>query len=560
MAQTQPEMEAERALATPGLPAWRRALRRLRAVTRRWLRRLAPTRFQTQLLTVVFGAIAVLAVVSSTVIAHLTRETVRTNLVEQGRTLTRTVARNSGLAFLYDSPENARQVVDSVRGFPGVVGVALYRVDGSLLLRSGQVDLVPRGTWPRQVRLVRENEAAWYFVAPAHGEPATDPDSPFETQPVEPALLGYVAVVVSKGILDRMTQDLRRTNYAVVILVAGVLMLLLLVITRRMTVPVQELAATMHQAQDGARGLRARKAGPREIREMVEAFNVMMEALEARDRALRNQNEELERRVARRTEELRRARDAALEASRTKSRFLANMSHELRTPLNAIIGYSELLCDDAREAGNEELLDDLEKIAGAGHHLLSLISNILDLSKIEAGKMEIHRQTFAVTKLVQETVGMSETLMQKNRNEFVVECPEDIGDMDSDELKIRQALLNLLSNAAKFTSEGRVTFRVQAERRGDRDGVAFIVEDTGIGMSEEGRRRLFQDFVQVDDSSARKYEGTGLGLALSRRFAVMLGGDIGVESVEGEGSTFTLWLPRIAPEPAADPGGDTAAS
>ncbi len=558
MAQIQPEVKAEAAPA-PAVPAWRRSLRRLRASSRRWMRRLAPTRFQTQLLTVVFGAIAVLAVVSSTVIAHLTREMVKANLVEQGRTLTRTVAQNSGLAFLYESPENARSVVDNVLGFPGVVGVALYRTDGRPLLYAGEVQFQP-AAWPREVRLVRETPGAWYFVAPAYGEPSSDPDSPFETQPVEPELLGYVAVVVSKGILDRMSRDMQRTNYAVVGLVAGILMLLLLIITRRMTVPVQELAATMHQAQDGARGLRARKAGPHEIREMVEAFNVMMEALEARDRALRNQNEELERRVARRTEELRRARDAALEASRTKSRFLANMSHELRTPLNAIIGYSELLCDDAREAGNEELLDDLEKIAGAGRHLLSLISNILDLSKIEAGKMEIQRQTFSVARLVHDTVGVSEALMQKNRNEFVVECPDNIGDMDSDELKIRQALLNLLSNAAKFTSDGRVTFRVRAEARGGRDGVAFVVEDTGIGMSEEGRRRLFGEFVQVDDSSARKYEGTGLGLALSRRFAVMLGGDIGVESVEGEGSTFTLWLPRTAPEPAADSGGDAAAS
>jgi PAS domain S-box-containing protein len=257
----------------------------------------------------------------------------------------------------------------------------------------------------------------------------------------------------------------------------------------------------------------------------------------------RQAHDELERRVAERTAELAVARDYALEASRTKSAFLANMSHELRTPLNAIIGYSELLEEDAEGHEDRKFVEDLYKIRKAGNHLLNLVSMVLDLSKIEAGKMELHIEKFAIEPMISDVVDTFHPIAAKNNNTLAVVCPKNIGDMVSDGIKIRQALMNLLSNACKFTHDGEIEFRVKREQGEHREQIVFTISDNGIGMSLDQQQRLFSDFSQADPATAVKYGGTGLGLAISRRFCQMLGGDIRVDSVAGEGSIFTLTLP-----------------
>jgi signal transduction histidine kinase len=230
--------------------------------------------------------------------------------------------------------------------------------------------------------------------------------------------------------------------------------------------------------------------------------------------------------------------------SRHKSEFLASMSHELRTPLNAIIGYAELLEEEAAEGGDDGYLPDLQKIHSAGQHLLTLISGILDLSKIEAGRMTMFLEDFDVGKLVGEVEAIVTPLVEKNGNRLVVECPADVGTMHADVVKVRQALFNLLSNAAKFTEGGTVTLRVGREG----DDVRFAIADTGIGMTEEQMGRLFEAFSQANRETSRKYGGTGLGLALSREFCRMMGGDIMVESEAGVGSVFTIVLPVVVRE------------
>ena len=237
------------------------------------------------------------------------------------------------------------------------------------------------------------------------------------------------------------------------------------------------------------------------------------------------------------------------EASQHKSQFLANMSHELRTPLNAIIGVSEMLREDA-EALKQDT-EPLDRVLGAGRHLLALINDILDLSKIEACRMELQLEPFALAPLIADVVKTIEPLAARNANQVAVQCDAEIGTLHADQMRLRQALLNLMSNANKFTDQGSINIDARQEQEGGRDWVSIAVTDTGIGMTAEQMNRLFQEFSQADASTTRKYGGTGLGLAISKRFCQMMGGDITVASEPGRGSTFTIRLPRIVETPEA---------
>ncbi|HKC07033.1 MAG TPA: GAF domain-containing protein, partial [Methylomirabilota bacterium] len=240
-------------------------------------------------------------------------------------------------------------------------------------------------------------------------------------------------------------------------------------------------------------------------------------------------------------------------ADRHKSEFLANMSHELRTPLNAIIGYSEMLQEDAADLGAGQFTDDLGKINSAGKHLLELINAVLDLSKIEAGKMELYLESFDVAGLVRDIAAVIQPLAAKNANRLDVRCPAETGTMRADVTKVRQALFNLLSNACKFTERGAISLTVAREVVEGRDSMVFAVSDTGIGMTPEQIARLFEAFSQADAATTRRYGGTGLGLALSRRLCRMMGGDVTVESLAGRGSTFTIRLPAEVAESVEEP-------
>ena len=229
-------------------------------------------------------------------------------------------------------------------------------------------------------------------------------------------------------------------------------------------------------------------------------------------------------------------------ASEHKSQFLASMSHELRTPLNAIIGLTEMMVTNAARFGTEKALEPLRRVNAAGTHLLSLINEVLDLSKIEAGKLELNPEPVNLGGLIDEVIGTAGQLAEKNQNRLIVEAQENVGALNADPLRLKQILLNLLSNACKFTKEGEVALRVRRVADG-RDWVELAVADSGIGMTAEQQAKLFQDFTQADSLTARRYGGTGLGLALSRKLARMMGGDVTVTSEPGKGSVFTVRLP-----------------
>jgi signal transduction histidine kinase/CheY-like chemotaxis protein len=318
--------------------------------------------------------------------------------------------------------------------------------------------------------------------------------------------------------------------------------------------PILHLEDTMRiVSADKNYAVRAVKSYGDEIGRLIDGFNTMLSEIQQRDTVLQSTNgelkmrtQELEEEVFQRKQaqvELLKAKHLAEEANRAKSTFLANMSHELRTPLNAIIGYSEMLEEETRDSGKIENVQDLKKIQGAGKHLLSLINDVLDLSKIEAGKMGLHLETFDVPQVIDEMVTTLQPAATKNANSIHVHLAENVGMMKADITKVRQILFNLLSNACKFTDHGNISVDVDQIKVEQKDWIQFRVADTGIGISAKQKENLFLEFAQADASIARKYGGTGLGLAITQRFVHLMKGQINVESEPGQGAIFTVRLP-----------------
>ena len=372
--------------------------------------------------------------------------------------------------------------------------------------------------------------------------------------------------------------DLSKTRNMVMIftLLATLVLaaIMLLILNRTALGPLRLLSAQLRKIHndDSHLGNTIAIEGNGEVRELAYGFNQMTQKLKELYDALRNSNRDLtaqitervhaeqelkkhrdhlEELVQKRTGDLMLAMDEALEASKAKSLFLANMSHELRTPLNAIIGYSEILIEETEECCEQRLVTDLRTINTAGKHLLALINDILDLTKIEAGKIDIYLETFDISWVIHDVVTMVAPLIDKNNNQLTVCCQEDIGQMRADITKVRQALFNILSNAAKFTTGGNIRLEVNRTVEGEEDVVTFSVTDNGIGISQKQLDKLFQPFIQADLSTTRKYGGTGLGLVISRRFCQMMGGDIFVDSEPGRGSTFSISIPATVKEVSA---------
>jgi signal transduction histidine kinase len=339
------------------------------------------------------------------------------------------------------------------------------------------------------------------------------------------------------SVLDRQKASATSTiavALAALLLGAGVSYL----IFHRLTSSVRNVAQRARQigrvvAWEGFEHFEVPVSSSDEIGDLTVAFNEMSRALERND-AERRQH----------VLDLAAARDRALAASQAKTDFLATVSHELRTPLSAIIGYSEMLQESADVTGQTSSVPDLRRISISAHHLLRLIDDLLDLSKVEAGRMEVIIEDFPVSELINEIAPEVRPLVAKNANRLEMDVPAEIGAMRTDRVKVKQALLNLLSNAAKFTSNGVVRLNVRASNEAEAEWVVFTVSDSGIGMSADQVERIFEEFKQADPKIARQYGGTGLGLAISRKLCRLMGGDILVESAPARGSTFTVRLPR----------------
>ena len=390
----------------------------------------------------------------------------------------------------------------------------------------------------------------------------------------EDGLHGEIGTIVTstKSILDRLNTEVdaaikRREsdlNTLLTLMATFFSLTFILAVTllaRSINRPIRSVTSIMTRLADGDLTVNIPDE-PRfdEIGDMYRALRVFKMGAIIRRRTqeeLRKTHDELEQRVEERTralsdeiqerrraeQDLMRAREEAEGANHAKSLFLANMSHELRTPLNAIIGYSEMLQEDAAEAENTSLSEDLGKVHSAGRHLLGIINEILDLSKIEAGRLDVNVESFVIEDVLNNVVDTVQPLMDTNSNVLVVDTGKDVGTMDTDITRLRQILYNFLSNAAKFTSHGTITLTTRRDTSTPDEALVFSISDTGIGMNAEQLAHVFEPFTQADTSTTRKYGGTGLGLTVNREFARLLGGEVDVESTPGVGTTFIVRLP-----------------
>ncbi len=445
----------------------------------------------------------------------------RSTLARQLSMLAEITGKNCAVFLAINEPRGAEDVLENLAAEKQILSACIYNKQRSIWAQYPKNS--EASTFSEKPGLdvtgYRFNRAGLHVFAPI-----LDPDR---------NVLGIVYIHASLS-------ELRARIYQYLGAMAGVLLVALIVafaisarLQRIISGPVLGLAETARAVSERRDySVRAQTQAEDEVGVLIGAFNEMLAQIQKRDA------------------ELQEARVAAERANQAKSNFLSFMSHELRTPLTTIIGFSEMLITDLETSQHPEWAEDVRRVHDSGRYLLELINDILDISKIEAGKMEIHSETFSIPALVRDLKDVAGPLVGQRKNRLKIECPEDIGTMQADRIKVRQCLLNLLSNAGKFSEEGVVTFAASRAAKDGGDWVVFRVSDTGIGMTPAQIGKLFRAFTQADESTSRRYGGTGLGLALTRRFCQMMGGDVSVTSELGRGSTFTIELPLNAAKPA----------
>jgi diguanylate cyclase (GGDEF)-like protein len=482
------------------------------------------TGFRRQLTIIVSAAILALALFSSLINSWEASTRMREYFVAQGQRIAENLARQSTLALLYHSAENAHEVVATTLTFPDVDSVQITDTKQQVLLARSHGEVtsqtIPMLKGPLgHAALVGETSDAWRFAAPVYG--GKNDASPFELQEQSPQLLGYVHVEIGKNTLNRLTTSLLVGNLVITLSFAVILLVVVRLLTRRMINPLNALSKLMHRAEEGESGMRAEPSGPRDLIEMATAFNKMMNVLEQREA------------------ELKESRDAAVNTALLKAQFAATVSHEVRTPLNGVVGMLDMLKEMSLTKRQAECVD----VAwNSSRTLIELINNILDFSKMEAGKLSLDEVDFDLRCLVEEVIELVAKQAQQRDVELGYLLGPSVPDrLNGDSLRLRQVLINLLGNAVKFTEHGEVSVSVtRIEQQGAALALRFDVRDTGIGMGGDQQQHLFQSYVQADPSTTRKYGGTGLGLAICKQLVELMGGDISVDSTQGEGTTFTF--------------------
>src|SRR5882724_13685146 len=460
----------------------------------------------------------------------------RSGMVRDLRTLADVMGTSGSSALDFDDEEFATKTLAGLTATPNITTAAIYTKEGKVLasyLRDQQSEPPPDKPGPDGYGF---KNAYFTFFHPGY------------LNLFHPIRRGgeRIGTIYLQYSLQEMNARLTRYAGLAGAIVLGASLIAFLFSSRLQRIisgPILSLAQTARIVSEQKNySVRAEKRTDDEIGFLIDRFNEMLAQIQEHEKELQAINEQLVQ-----------SEQRARAGTQAKSQFLANMSHELRTPLNAIIGYSEMLQEEAQDSGQEDFIPDLKKINRAGRHLLELINDVLDLSKIEAGKMELYLETFDIPNLLEDISTTVQLLVQKNSNVLEVRCPANLGAMRADMTKVRQALFNLLSNASKFTNHGKITLEAAREvSPSNGDWIVFRVSDTGIGMTPEQQARVFETFAQAEASTMRDFGGTGLGLAITRNFCRMMGGDVSLTSEPGKGSIFTIRLPIEVREPEAE--------
>lgn len=498
-----------------------------------WFNRIG---FNRLLVSVVSVGILLLALITSLVSSTITGRELESRIEQEGIQLIESFVESARLGLLYQSEIESKSAVDSIMAFPDILGAAVYMNDNSAqpLYYRGEISRGLVSEWPQTPALQYQDKDAWVYSAPVYSGDSTNWSNPF-TEPMAPELLGHVQLVQSKAALHNMLTNIYVSNLLVSSAGAGALIIVLLIITGRVTKPVLNLSAIMRRAENGEKNLRASLEGTREIVEMESAFNTMMSVLNERETELES------------------ARDIALEAARVKGEFAANVSHELRTPMNGVLGMLELMADLGLTPKQQEYL---EIATSSAETLLALIDDILDFSKSDAGKISLDSTAFNLRDLLEEITTLLSIQAHRKNLQLLFFVDDDVPDnINGDSGRIRQILVNLMANGIKFTQWGEVCVRVQRDTNTPPSNAAnlmlkFSVRDTGIGISEKAQETIFEAFSQADSSTTKRYGGTGLGLAISQQLVKLMDGEIGVISTEGKGSEF--WFTASLRKPAED--------
>lgn len=494
------------------------------------------------LLRTLFTTVVIFFLIFSSVLIWSTLTATKSIIVDNAKETVQVLAKQGAFALLTESIENAETALAQVQAFPDVVGAGLITQKGELLIWQGS----PTGKahfiqqdWSKHRSNQLLNEASDYWHISASVLVGADTDE-FALHDASQEVIGYAIVSFSKNSLQEINYDLLLTVAIACLVGAFALPLAIIIVTRRLIEPLKALSDVMSENHERGDHKQAKVEGAKEIQLMAQTFNALMHTLDQQDAKLKNHRDRLEAKVKLRTKEMVIARDAALSSNRLKSEFLTNVTHELRSPIQSIIGYIELIKEEAENEGLIHLSKDMDKVTRNAERLHSLINSILDLSKIEAGKMEVKVQKIALAQLLVDLETATSPLAKHNNNVFEVanQCAEQVFELDLD--KTLQILINLVSNALKFTHSGHVRLVIKSVDK----KLTFSVIDNGIGIPKEKLDSIFHQFQQVDGSESRKFGGTGLGLAISKQFCDMMGGEITVSSELKKGSTFSLILPQ----------------
>ncbi len=515
------------------------------------------SRLRRQLLQFFIVSITLLSVITALITTHLSSVQARQNTIDTGLKLTSSFAEQVLVAAATGSVNNSQDAIDATLQFHLVNSIAIYTFDENEknvlipLTQQHSINGHPNPTIPIRMEAFQEtaviyieNDISWIFSAPIYYEDTEEDEEIIDEIPDEEAeetikLLGHVFVEVDKSDLHELQYTILFNNLLVSILGAIILAFIMKLGIDRLTKPLVNLSDTMQDISEHGNYHRVEVTGARELQELSTSFNEMIHTLEEQQEQIRKHRDSLETEVTLRTQDLIIARDSALTASRHKSEFLATISHELRTPLQGIIGYADLIREELEVECMDHLVIDLNKIVRSANSLLSQINNLLDFTKIEAGKMDLNLSKTLVSEMIDELIETVSPLLEHNQNKIVVVNPHPEIQLHLDRQKVLQMLLNLVGNACKFTEQGTITITIDVQTA----EIIFSVRDTGIGIPEAELDKIFNEFQQVDNSESREYGGTGLGLAITKKFCNLMKGEIHVESHVGEGTNFTITLP-----------------